>query len=179
MYSQVQFGSQQVVSSAWAAFSQKLSLVLDGLAEGDDLILNENCSVQFVQFHARGDGSKVISSETTSNFHRSEYKQLCNEQIAQLIALGWRPPNVHPGNWAVTDEPYYPTVAVTCGPFYSASFFAIFPLPLNCKSLADMAVRTFAQVLRVESPRHSLYDAYDWDGKRFSLPQLGLKRFKY
>ena len=149
------------VSPAWTEFAQKLALVLRGLVEDQFLIVtkkNSNICIQFVC-----EGSYGLRLETTSNYYRNNEEQLSDQDIESLSSLGWGLP---------TNDPDVPNVADVDG---SPNHFLDAPMPLNCVALAELAVRTFIEVLRIPHPGFLQYTSSDGNGDSVPLPQLGLK----
>ena len=150
------------VSVAWPPFAQKLAATLEKLAEDQYLILSVKRSNRFVQFAAGGSfGMRV---ETTSNSYLSKEEQLNERQIAALIELGWRAPSGIPAN--STPE---------LDPDGSPNFFIEFPAPVSFEAVANFAVRTFTEILRLPHPGNLEYEAFDEDAGEIALPDLGLR----
>lgn len=150
-------------SSAWPQFAERLQSALAGLVEDQYLILSLKGSNQCIQFAAQGFFGMRL--ETTSNFFMDDAHQLSDEGIARLMGLGWHAPTSDPEHSSPRDDPDG-----------SPNFFIDFPLPLNCKELAGLTVRTFTEVLNVPHPGYLEYEAFRLGGESIPLPMLGLKR---
>lgn len=153
------------LSVAWPPFAEKLAAVLEKLAEDQYLIISIKRSNQCIQFAAQGSfGMRV---ETTSNNYLAKSEQLNEKQIASLIDAGWLVPTGTPIDASPESDPDG-----------SPNFFAEFPAPISCEAIANLAVRTFSEILRVPHPAFLQYQAIDdGDGKwaAMELSDLGLK----
>ena len=145
------------VSVAWPPFSQKLASVLETLMEDEILILSPKRSSLFIQFV--GQGSYGIRSETTSNHYRSDAQQLSKPEIDALTDIGWHSPSSHDND-----------------PDGSSNFYVDALRPLQSAELAEVAIRTFVEILQISHPGFLEYDAFDDNGNSIPLEVLGLKR---
>lgn len=152
----------QALSSAWVPFVHRLAQALEKLLEDQYLIITKKGTNEFIQFASQGFyGLRV---ETISNHYRDEANQLSDVQIANLLDIGWSAP---------TNNPDKSTPAAD--PDGSPNFFAEFPLPLYVIEIAQMAVKTFTEVLNLNHPAFLEYEAFSSDGNSLPIPQLGLK----
>jgi hypothetical protein len=153
------------LSVAWPPFAEKLAAVLATLEEDQYLIISIKRSNQCIQFAAQGSfGMRV---ETTSNNYLAKSEQLNEQQIASLIDAGWHFPTGTPVDASPQRDPDG-----------SPNFFAEFVAPISSETIANLAVHTFSQILRVPHPAFLQYQAIDdGDGNwaAMELPELGLK----
>jgi hypothetical protein len=151
------------LSVAWPPFAKNLAAVLEKLEEDQFLILSVKRSNQCVQFAAQGAfGMRV---ETTSNSYLAELDQLNSQQVAALINAGWHEP---------TGTPESSTPQLD--PDGSPNFFKEFSPPVSFGIVANLAVHTLAEILRVPHPGLLEYKAFDAGGRLITLPELGLQR---
>jgi hypothetical protein len=150
------------VSVAWPPFAQKLAATLEKLQEDQYLILSVKRSNRFVQFAVQG--SFGIRVETTSNSYLSKEEQLNEQQLAALIEIGWHAPTGTPTNSTPERDPDG-----------SPNFHIEFPAPVSCEAVANLAVRTFTEILRLPHPGNLEYEAFDEDTGKIALPVLGLR----
>lgn len=150
------------VSVAWPPFAQKLAATLEKLQEDQYLILSVKRSNRFVQFAVQG--SFGIRVETTSNSYLSKEEQLNEQQLAALIEIGWYAPTGTPTNSTPERDPDG-----------SPNFYIEFPAPVSCEAVANLAVRTFTEILRLPHPGNLEYEAFDEDTGAIALPDLGLR----
>src|SRR3989304_905507 len=149
-------------SVAWPPFAQKLAAVLEKLEEDQFLILSVKRSNRFIQFAAQGSfGMRV---ETTSNSYLAKPEQLNERQISTLIGTGWHAPTGSPGDSTPEGDPDG-----------SPNFFVEFAAPVSFEAVANLTVRTLAEILRVPHPGALQYEAFDEGGEAIALPELGLK----
>ena len=156
------------VSVAWPPFAQKLAAALEKLAEDQYLVLSVKKSNRFIQFAAQG--SFGIRVETTSNNYLSKQEKLDARQIASLIKAGWHAPTGTPARATPEGDPDG-----------SPNYFVEFSAPVSFEAVANLTVRTFAEILRVPHPGFLQYKAFDdTEGKwaAMALPELGLKQAK-
>lgn len=157
--------STSYLSVAWPPFAQKLAAALEKLEEDQFLILSVKRSNRFIQFAAQGSfGMRV---ETTSNSYLAKPEQLNERQIATLIDAGWHDPTGTPSESTPEDDPDG-----------SPNFFVEFPAPVSFEAVANLTVRTLAEILRVPYPGALQYEAFDEGGEAIALPELGLKQAK-
>ena len=150
------------LSAAWSPFAQKLAAVLAVLEEDQYLVIAAKHSNRFVQFAAQG--SFGMRAETASNCFLAKSDQLSTAQVVALADIGWTAPTGTPEE--STPE---------CQPDGSPNFFAEFQVPVSFSTIAQLAVCTLADVLRIPHPGYLAYEAFDADGKAILLPTLGLK----
>lgn len=153
------------LSVAWPPFAEKLAAALAKLKEDQYLILTVKRSNRFVQFAAQG--SYGMRVETTSNAYLSKPEKLNTRQIATLLQDGWSDPTASPDESTPENDPDG-----------SPNFFVEFPDPVSFTAVANLAVRTLAEILRVPHPGSLQYDAFTAEGKKIALPKLGLQREK-
>ena len=120
-------------------------------------------SNRYVQFAAQG--SWGMRAETTSNRYLEKSEQLSRSQIAALKEAGWQAPTRTMEDSTPENDPDG-----------SPNFFIEFPARRSFKAVADLAICTLAEILRVPHPGYLEYDAFDADGATIELPGLGLKR---
>ena len=150
------------LSVAWPPFADKLTGVLARLEEDQYLIVSVKGSNRFVQFAAQGSfGMRV---ETTSNSYLPKPEQLNKRQVATLIDAGWQDPTGDPEESTPENDPDG-----------SSNFFVEFARPVAFGAVAQLTVRTFAQILRVPYPSSLQYEAFESEGRSLALPELGLK----
>jgi len=155
--------SNNCISVAWPTFAEKLAAVLGNLEEDQFLILLVKRTDQFVQFAAQG--SFGIRIETTSSSYLPKTEQLNEQQISTLIDIGWIEPTGKPSE----STPEY-------DPDGSPNFFMEFSVPVSFEAVANLAIRTLAEILRVPHPGFLQYEAFDAEGNEIALPTLGLKQ---
>lgn len=153
------------LSVAWPPFAKKLAAVLEKLEEDQFLILSIKRSYRFVQFASQGAfGMRV---ETTSNSFMAKPEQLNERQISALIDIGWHAPTGTPVGSTPENDPDG-----------SPNFFVDYESPVPFEAIANMAVRTLSEILRVPHPGFLQYQAIDDAGgewEAIELPELGLK----
>ena len=147
----------------WQFFVDRLVVALPTLSEDQNLILAAEHRQRFVQF--AGSGSSGLRAEAVSNAHLAETDQLTGDQVAALTAAGWRSPtHAHNASKAEKDLAGSP------------NFFADFDAPVPFNEVADLAVRTLAQVFEISHPDQMQYDAFDTNGNQISFPRLCRRR---
>lgn len=139
------------VSVAWPPFARKLAAVLQTLEEDQYLILSVKRSNQYVQFAAQG--SFGMRAETTSSSYLVESEQVNARQIAALLDAGWHAPTGTPAESTPADDP-------DGAPNFSLDFSA----PVSFDTVANLAVRTLAEILRVPHPGFLEYNVPDLAG---------------
>jgi hypothetical protein len=154
--------SSPCIASAWTPFAGNLAAVLEGLQEDQFLIISVKKSNNYVQF--AGQGAHGLRMETTSNHYLDKTDQLTEEQIAMLTNSGWNPPTNCPEEATPEKDPEG-----------SSNFFIDYSLPVPIKNVADLAVKTFSEILRVPYPGYLEYKAFDTDDNSLVYPALGLK----
>ena len=156
------------VSVAWPPFAQKLAAALETLAEDQYLVLSVKQSNRFIQFASQG--SFGIRVETTSNNYLTKQEKLDERQIAALIKAGWHAPTGTPASSTPEGDPDG-----------SPNYFVEFSAPVSFEAVANLTVRTFAEILRVPHPGFLQYEAFDdteGEWAAMALPELGLKQAK-
>lgn len=155
--------SVPIRSRAWPAFTEKLTAALQSLQEDQFLILAAKRGCRYVQFACQGSfGMRV---ETASNHYLSGDERLDERQLAQLAGAGWSPPTRDPARSTAQDDPDG-----------SPNFFFDFGSPVDCRAVAELAVRTLADILRIPHPGGLTYDAFESRKGALQLIGLGLKR---
>lgn len=150
------------LSAAWPAFAQKLATALEKLEEDQLLILSVKHGDRFVQFAAQGGQGMRI--ETTSNSYLAQSERLNERQISTLVEAGWHAPTGTPAESTPQHDPDG-----------SPNFYVDFPAPVSVAAVANLAVRSLAEILYVPHPGFLQYEAFDADHKSIDLPELGLK----
>lgn len=151
------------MSAEWPGFAQRLALVLGTLQEDQFLIVLLKGSNRYVQF--AGQGHWGLRVECTSNQYLPDTEQLNEQRLARLIELGWHTP---------TGAAHESTPERD--PDGSPNHFVEWPAQGSVTDLADLAVRTFAEVLGVAHPGFLEYEALDSQGQAQVFPELGLRR---
>lgn len=154
--------SPAYLSQAWQPFAQKLASVLGGLKEDQCLILSVKRSNRIIQFAVLG--SYGIRMETTSNSYLPKPERLDQRRTASLVEAGWSAPTGTPLDSTPEKDPDG-----------SPNFFVEFPAPVSFDAVAQLAVRTFAEILRVPHPGNLEYRAFDTgQDTDIPAPALGL-----
>ena len=154
--------SPDKVSVAWAPFAQKLANLLANLEEDQYLILSVKRSGRFVQF--AGQGSYGLRMEATGNAYLGKHEQLNADQLAALVELGWNPPTGAPE--ASTPE---------LDPDGSPNFCIEVAVPVQYATVANLAVQTLREILRVPHPAFLEYESFTADSEIQAFPELGLR----
>ena len=157
------FRPVRTLAHDWRALADCLAAALATLEEDQNLILAVEYRQRFVQF--AGSGASGLRAESVSNAYLAEADQLTGEQVAALMAAGWRKP---------THEP--DAVEAEKNSAGSPNFFADFDAPVPFDEVADLAVRTLAQVFEVSHSDQLEYDAFDTKGSQISFPGLCRRR---
>lgn len=157
-------------AEAWKAFAQKLATVLAKLQEDEFMCLSVRDSDRYVRFSLEWEfGMRV---ETTSNIFLDKREHLADKQIASLIAAGWNPPTWTP------DDPL-PDDLMTAMPEDDAdpcpNYFMDLTAPVAFEAVANLAIRTFTEILGLDNPALLEYFAFDEDDDPIEFPELGLK----
>jgi hypothetical protein len=147
----------------WSPIAKNLASTLRKLDEDQYLIISVKRSTQFIQFAAQG--SFGLRMEVASNYYLPDTEQLSDQQMAALNALGWKSPTRNPELSTPKDDPHG-----------SPNFFIDVEVPVKTKVLAELAVRTFSEVLNVSHPSALEYEAFCKGGGSLPLPALGLRR---
>lgn len=151
------------LSVAWAPFGEKLAATLAVLEDDQFLIISVKRSNRYVQFAAQG--AYGMRAETTCNSYLAKSERLDARQIADLISAGWHMPTGSPDESIPESDPDG-----------SPNFFREFAAPVSFPAVADLTIRTFANILRVPHPGFLEYESFDSEGQAILLPSLGLKR---
>ncbi len=155
--------TDQANSVTWTPFAQRLTRVLEKLAEGQCLIVSDKRSGRFVQF--QGQGSDGLRAETVSNHFLPRSVRLDRSQQDALVRAGWQTPTGTPEQSTPDGDPHG-----------SPNFFVDFPAPIPADRIAHLAVATLAKVLQVPDPGSLEYDAFASEGGSIALPELELTR---
>lgn len=151
------------VGRDWQPFVDRLAAALAKLGEDQNLILAVEHRQRFVQF--AGSGASGLRAESVSNAYLAESDQLLGDQVAALIAAGWRSPTHAPdASMAEKDAAGSP------------NFFADFDAPVPFDEVADLAVRTLVQIFEVSRPDQLEYDSFHTEGGQLSFPGLCRRR---
>jgi hypothetical protein len=137
---------------AWAGLERELALVLGLFEEDQFLILQQQRTGRYVQIYVSEPGSLHV--EVSSNAFLRKDGALTDQEIAVLLAQGWRPPSKGGAPNFSTD---------LRGPKATAE-------------AARLTVKTLAEVLGAGSPAELEYDAYQHRGGQLTLPPLRLPR---
>ena len=151
------------VGRDWQPFVDRLAAALATLEEDQNLILAVEHRQRIVQF--AGSCASGLRAESVSNAHLAETDQLSADQVAALIAAGWRSPTHAPGASKAEKDP--------AG---SPNYFADFDAPVPFDEVADLTVGALAQVFEVSHPDQLEYDAFDTMGDQISFPDLCRRR---
>ncbi|MCL4744601.1 MAG: hypothetical protein KJZ83_04210 [Burkholderiaceae bacterium] len=154
---------QRRLSVSWPPFGARLATVLGALEEDQFLTVMVKRSNSFVQFFCQGQSG--MRAETTSNAYLARSERLDARQVAALAALGWTPPTGGAGESTPDNDPDG-----------SPNFFVDFDHGVAFGVIADLAVRTFTEVLRVPYPSLLEYQAGDMDGSSLELSTLELRQ---
>jgi hypothetical protein len=151
-------------SSAWSDFHHALGKVVQGLQDGQTLVVSVSGSNRFVRFGARNGGTLRV--ETPGNSFLRQGDRLDDGQLAALFELGWHAPA---------------DIAELCGPAErSAQLSPLFSVDLPAfdsrASATELALQTFIEVIRVPYPSMLRYQAFDAEHGDLVFPDLGLKR---
>jgi hypothetical protein len=106
-----------------------------------------------------------MRAETTSNCFLDKPEQLTDRQISALMEAGWHDPTGTAADSTPENDPDG-----------SPNLFVDFPAPVSFETVANLAVRTLAEILRVPHPGFLQYEAFDAEGDAIPLPKLGLKQ---
>ncbi len=151
--------------AAWPVWGEKLAAVLAELKEDQYLIVSTKLGRRFVQFAALG--AYGLRSETVSNAYLEAAERLDDAQVAALLAAGWHAPTGTPEESTPDNDPDG-----------SSNFYRDDAAPVPFDAVADLAVLTFAGILRVPHPdclRYSAFEAVGEGSRPLDLPALGLK----
>lgn len=152
-------------SKAWPAFAEKLAAALRALEEDQHLVLCAKRSNRFVQFVCQG--SFGMRTETVSNHYLKESERLDDLQLVQLAKAGWSAPTRDPRESTPETDPDG-----------SPNFFIDFEAPVDFQVVAQLAVHTLADILRVPHPGFLAYDAFESGKDEIQFAGLGLKRIE-
>ena len=151
------------VPKHWWPFADRLLTALRNMKEDQFLVLSLKESNRFVQFAAQGAHGMRI--EATSNHFLSGRERLDDKKVRTLVRLGWRKPTGNPEQ--ATPE---------LDPDGSSNFFLDFPSPVDHFIVTNLAIRTLAQVFGVPHEGFLQYEALDYAGNSYALPDLQIKR---
>lgn len=153
---------RQKVSAAWPAWGLRLAAALARLEEDHYLVISTKHGNQYVQFS--GQGAFGMRAETTSNHYRQASEKLGGSQVRALLGMGWNAPSGS-ADQATPER----------DPDGSPNYFLDFAAPVDFAAVAELAVRTLVEVLRVPHPGWLQYNACGEDGAPLLLPEPGLK----
>lgn len=156
-------GMTRRLSAAWPGFAARLAQVLAQLEEDQFLVIDLKHGSRYVQFAAQG--AHGMRAETVSNAYLDKGDRLDATVEHALVAAGWHAPTGSPASSTPETDPDG-----------SPNFFADFPAPVDAQAIADLAVKTLAEIFRVPHPGYLQYDAGQIRGPSLELPELGLKR---
>ena len=114
-----------------------------------------------------------MQMDTTSNSFLGEHEHLDKKQIANLIAAGWNSPTCNPSDELPDDlisDSWLPEDDKDICPNY----FVNLNSPIAFETVADPTVHTFAEILRISSPKRLEYYAYDENDEAIEFSELGL-----
>lgn len=150
------------LSPAWEIFASNLESVLVDLEEDQILVISLKQTNLFVQFV--GQGAWGLRAETISNYFRSDDCQLTKSQKAWLMKAGWLAPSGSPSKAT-------PKKDVAGSPNY----FLDVPKTDGMKTLVELVVATFVEVIDAVHPCGLEYEAFGDRGESLPLLNLGLK----
>jgi len=150
------------VSVAWAPFGEALVGVLAALAEDEFLVLSSKRRAHVVQFAAGG--ATGLRAETLSNAFLPPADQLDEARESALADLGWQRPTHTPEQADLGEG----------DPDGSPNWYRDWPAPPPFAEVAELAVRTWRDVLGAVHPGRLHYRAFRVDGQRILLPTLGI-----
>ena len=156
---EVPAGGRNSPPAGWDAFERSLAAALATLRD-EVLVVSTRKGSRYVQFNVRA--SSGLRAECVSNAYLEEGERLDEAQVAALTALGWSPPTCAPEE-----------LASGAGAGRSPNFHRSFPFPVPWEAVARLAVRTLADVLRVEGAALE-YKSFDRAGRPVLLPGLRL-----
>lgn len=151
------------LSRTWTPFIAALAVVLERLEEDQYLIITAKRSHRFVQF--AGLGSFGLRIEAISNHYLDKAEMLNRRQVAALKSIGWNGPTGNSKSATPKKDPDG-----------SPNFFIDFELPVQFDVVAQLAVRTLAEVFELPNPIALEYKAFNADGVAIQLPSLGLRQ---
>ena len=147
------------VSSAWGPFAGQLASVIEQLREDQFLIISTKRPNRYVQF--AGQGAFGLRAETVCNQYLPASDQLDEAQIATLQGFGWQLPTGAPDQATPERDPDG-----------SPNFYLDYPPPVPYADLADLAMRTLVEVLRVPHPGFLQYSSFDSNNNTLLWPDL-------
>ena len=153
------------LSAAWAPLARKLAATLGRLEEDQWLVVSVKGANRFVQFAAQG--SFGMQVETTSNSFLPKAERINARQRATLMDAAWQAPTGSAAG-AMPERT----------PDGSSNFFLDYADPVPFEAVAELTVKTFAEILRVPHPGFLEYEAFDLSGGAHTLPDFGLKLAK-
>jgi hypothetical protein len=150
-------------TAVWSPFTSALAGVLERLQEDQYLVISIRDMHRFVQFAAQGaHGMRV---ETVSNQYLEAWEQLDDGQLNALRKLGWKDPTRPPPESTPSGDPHG-----------SPNHFVDLDAPVAFGEVAELAVRTLADVLKAPHPGALAYEAFERGGDSLVLAELGLMR---
>ena len=149
------------VSTAWAAFHERLTAALETLDEDRYLILIRTDTNHFVQFAAQG--FHGMRAEVVSNAFLEPPERIPAAGAVMLAALGWDPPTSKPGTGPAHD------------PDGSPNHFREWGSPVDHAAVAAAAIGAFVEVLGVPHPGRLAYESFTSEGVALEIPDLGLR----
>ena len=158
------------LSKPWITFAHKLAMVLAKLKQDEFLCLSVKDSDRYIRFSLEWEFG--MQMDTTSNSFLGEHEHLDKKQIASLIAAGWNAPTWNPSDELPDDlmfDGLFPDDKDIC-----PNYFVNLNSPIAFDTVADLTVHTFAEILRVSSPKRLEYYAYDENDEAIELSELGL-----
>lgn len=147
----------------WAPFRERLIKILSVLEEDQFLIISLKQTSRYVQF--AGQGSFGMRVETVSNQYLPANERLDPKQMKALRKLGWNKPTGSAKQSTPKKDPDG-----------SANYHVDFAAPVPVEKIAALAIATFAGIHDAPYPGNLEYEAFDDEGNRLELSQLGLKR---
>lgn len=151
------------VPKHWWPFADRLLTALRNMKEDQFLVVSLKESNRFVQFAAQGaHGMRV---EASSNHFLIGRERLDDKQVRALVRLGWRKP---------TGTPEQATPELD--PDGSSNFFLDLPPPVDHFIVTNLTILTLAQMFGVPHEGFLQYEAFDYAGNSYALPDLQIKR---
>ena len=149
----------RVAEEDWQRFTNALALTLAQLEVDQFLIVaarrHRAYYVQFAQ-----DGPAGLAAEAISNQYLADFEKLDDEAVSKMRELGWKPPEVEPGN------------AANGSPNWRIGW----TLPVPYPEAAHLGAETLRSVYEVRAPAYLTYRAFAHGGAEIILPNLGIVR---
>lgn len=149
------------ISPDWAVWGRKLTATLAKLKEDEYLIISAKRGQRMVQY--AGQGAFGMRVETSSNEYLLKGNRLSAAQIKALVEAGWHKPTHKSTSKARTAHG-------------SPNFYVDVEAPVPYEKVAELTVRTLAEILGVLHPGNLHYHAFESEGRLLDFPELGLKR---